>query len=235
MNEAPVAQQASGEAPDRFPWLGFFLTLLLLPFALVALAIGFVWFAMPPLVAPKEPVTVAEPAPPELLDRKVQEAVPKLLLGDEATITITETEAASLLAAGFADAEHLQIGAVKVEKGRVLLQVIVDPPIPTEVPARFGGPWAVNITLQTEYLPDGRVRAELTDLRLGRIPIPLLLVRAALARSELGTGPLDPLMLTAEANAGRAVAQSFEGQAHLKDWLFEDGQMTLVIAPGRRS
>lgn len=224
---APVLPPEEQPTPPkrRFPWGGFFLWLLLTPVILVLTCAGFVWFAGPLLVSPPGSATYAAPEAP--VASWLMEAAPTLLRGREATITITEAEAAGLLASLSHDA--IRIRDVAITGSQVTLRAVVDPP--ASVPARFQRPWAVQAEANLRYFSDGRLRAEVTRLKVGPFPVPLIVVRAALVRSGTSVGPLDPLMLSVEGNVGREIQQLSRGGARLKEVRFDHGSATLILEP----
>lgn len=222
---APVPPQEEQTPPPKrgYPWGGLILWLLLTPVILVLMFAGFIWFAMPSLMTPSGSTTYAKPAAP--VTQWLMEAAPTLLRGQEATITINADEAAALLASLAGD--DIRVRDVAIDNNLITVRAVIDPP--PGVPDRFQKPWAVQVQAATRYLPDGRLRAELTSVRLGPLPVPLVLVRGALVRSGAPLGPVDPLLLPVEGNLARWIQQISHGAVKLKDVRFENGSVTLLL------
>jgi hypothetical protein len=219
-----------GQAMRRL--IGWLLTLIII---LPLLTAATLWFAGPSLFAPVEdfPQGPGGAIAYISLYKQLQPQLGKLLTGKDLTLTMTPAEANGMLASALLAGRRPGAPIEKVRSSLGENVITVDLILQFEkqaVPERFRGPIGLRLELVPVMTPDGRLAGQVRSVKLGRVPVPLALVRWAGTNFSLATPEFDPAGPTLYVPVSALVSHELGRPLTIKTIQVSDRGLTLTVS-----
>jgi hypothetical protein len=208
--------------------------LLSLVIILPLLAGATLWFAGPSLFAPVEDFPQGPGGAIAYISllKQLQPQLGKLLTGKDLTLVMSPAEAngmlASALLAGRKPGAPIQKVRSSLGDNVITVDLILQFDKPA-VPERFRGPIGLRLDLVPVMAPDGRLDGHVRSVKLGKVPVPLALVRWAGEHFALATPEFDPSGPTLRIPVSTLVSGGLGRKLTIKTIQVSDQGLTLNV------